>query len=240
MARTWSRVAGTCYLLVIVGGLFAQVVVRGALVVPGDPVATADALAAAEQLWRWGLAVHLLYLLPALTVTVVVPQLLARGGAMPALLARSFGLTSVAVEAAGLVCLAVPLVLADEGPALAAVAEPTRQGAAYLAVRLFPMAFGLSLALFAGFCVLVGVLVLRSRAVPRAIGALMVVAGGCYLALTACSILAPAATAALQPALLLPCLVAELALALWLLLRGVAEPGEPVRRSAADGARIGA
>jgi hypothetical protein len=226
--------------MVIAGGLFAQVAVRTTLIVPGDPVATVAAVAGHDQLWRWGLLVHLLYLLPAITVNVVVPGLLAAGGATLAALARAFGLTSVAVEAAGLIWLAVPLVIAGEGPALGAVAEPTRPAAAYLAVRLFPIAFGLALALFAGFCAVVGVLVLRTRAVPRAIGALMVVAAACYLLLTACSILAPGQTAVLQQVLLLPCLVAELSLALWLLVRGVDESGASEQRAAADRAKIGA
>jgi Domain of unknown function (DUF4386) len=238
--RSWSRVAGACYLLVIAGGLFAQVAVRGTLIVPGDPVATVAAIGGNEQLWRWGLLVHLLYLLPAIAVNVIVPDLLVAGGATLARLARSFGLTSVAVEAAGLIWLAGPLVIAGEGPALGAVAEPARQAAAYLAVRMFPTAFGLALALFAGFCAVVGVLVLRSRAVPRAIGVLMVAAGGCYLVLTGCSVLAPVRTAVLQQALLLPCLVAELSLAVWLLLRGVAGAGASERRIGADRARIGA
>jgi hypothetical protein len=98
----------------------------------------------------------------------------------------------------------------------------------------------LALALFAGFCAVVGVLVLRSRAVPRAIGALMVVAAACYLVLTACSILVPVRTAVLQPVLLLPCLAAELSLALWLLVRGVDGSGASERRAAADRAKIGA
>jgi len=45
-----ARVAGLSYLLVIAGGLFAAVVVRGSLIVPGDAAATAQAITANESL----------------------------------------------------------------------------------------------------------------------------------------------------------------------------------------------
>jgi hypothetical protein len=54
-----ARIAGLCYLMVIAGGLFAEVVVRGSLLVPGGAAATARAITANQALWRWGVAVHL-------------------------------------------------------------------------------------------------------------------------------------------------------------------------------------
>ena len=62
-ARGKARIAGALYLTIIAGGLFAQVAVRQPLTVGGDAAATARAIAADEQLWRAGLAVHLGYLL---------------------------------------------------------------------------------------------------------------------------------------------------------------------------------
>jgi hypothetical protein len=59
-----ARIAGICYLAVIAGGVFAALFVREPLFTTGDAAATASAIAAHETLWRWGIAVHLLYLLP--------------------------------------------------------------------------------------------------------------------------------------------------------------------------------
>ena len=42
--RTRPTAAGLCYLTVIAGGLFAEVVVRQARIVPGDATATARAI----------------------------------------------------------------------------------------------------------------------------------------------------------------------------------------------------
>ena len=80
---------------------------------------------------------------------------------------------------------------------------------------------GVALLFFAGFCVLVGALILRTRLVPRLIGLLMVLAGACYAVNTLALVLSPALSERLLPAILLPPFVGELSLALWLLVKGV-------------------
>jgi hypothetical protein len=80
----------------------------------------------------------------------------------------------------------------EEGGALAALGEGQRQALSYLAIRLFPTGFGFALLFFAGFCMLVGVLILRSQLIPRVIGAMMIVAGICYVVNTLALILSRA------------------------------------------------
>jgi hypothetical protein len=216
-----ARIAGLCYLAVIVGGLFAEGVVRGSLIVPSDPAATARAIAADEALWRWGLAVHLLYLIPAIVMNVIICDLLKAVEPTLARLALVFSVAGVTIEAMSLLQLYVPLTMIEEGGALAALGEGQRQALSYLAIRLFPTGFGFALLFFAGFCVLVGVLILRSQLIPRVIGAMMIVAGICYVVNTLALILSPALSDLIFPGILLPVLLAELSLALWLVVRGV-------------------
>jgi hypothetical protein len=215
-----TTVAGLCYLAVIAGGLFAEGMVRSALVVPGDPAATTGAILESQELWRLGIAVHLLYLVPGLTMKVIVSGLFRRLDPTLARLALVFGVAAVTVEAVALVYLYVPLALLDSG-----AAGPALEGAPVLidlATRLFYAGFSFSLLLFAGFCVGIGVLILRSPLVPRAIGAMMLLAGICYVVNTLALIVAPGFFEQINPAILLPILLAELSLALWLLLKGIA------------------
>ncbi len=214
-----ATVAGLCYLAVIAGGLFAEGVVRGSLVVPGDAAATARAILENETLWRLGLAVHLLYLVPALAVNVIVSGLFRSTEPTLARLALVFGVAAVTVEAVALVYLYVPLALIENGATLAALADAP--ALIYLATQLYATGFGFSLLLFAGFCVLIGALILRSRLVPRAIGAMMIVAGICYVVNTLALIVSPGFWKLVNPTILLPILLAELSLALWLLLKGI-------------------
>ena len=215
-----ATVAGLCYLAVIAGGLFAEGMVRGSLVVPGDAAATASAILENETLWRLGLAVHLLYLVPALAVNVIVSGLFRSMEPTLARLALVFGVAAVTVEAVALVYLYVPLAVIEDGGATLAALEDA-PALIYLATRLFATGFGFSLLLFAGFCVLIGALILRSRLVPRAIGAMMIVAGICYVVNTVALIVSPGFFKLVNPTILLPILLAELSLALWLLLKGI-------------------
>ena len=215
-----ATVAGLCYLAVIAGGLFAEGMVRGSLVVPGDAAATARAILENETLWRLGLAVHLLYLIPALAMKVIVSGLFRPMEPTLARLALVFGVAAVTVEAVALVYLYVPLAVTENDGATLAVLEDA-PALIYLATRLFATGFGFSLLLFAGFCVLIGALILRSRLVPRAIGAAMIVAGVCYVVNTVALIVSPGFFELINPAILLPILLAELSLALWLLLKGI-------------------
>jgi hypothetical protein len=66
-----------------------------------------------------------------------------------------------------------------------------------------------------------GQLIARSGYLPRLIGRAMQLAGICYLVNSFALIVSPQFAAQLFPAILLPCFVAELAFASWLLLRGV-------------------
>jgi hypothetical protein len=207
--RLKARIAGWCYLSVIAGGLFAEVAVRSTVIVPGDVAATAGNIAAHETLWRWGLLVNLLYLLPGLAVNVLIPDLFRPAQATLARLAVACGTAAVAVEALNLLQLYTPL-----------VTTPTA------APLLFAPGFALSLAIFAGFCGLTGVLILRSALVPRLLGALMILAGASYLINSATLFVWPALQSDLMPAILLPCLVGELSLALYFVIRGVREPGQ--------------
>src|SRR5687768_1245959 len=94
-----ARIAGLCYLAVIAGGVFAALFVRDRLIVGGDAAATAAAIAAHEALWRWGIAVHLLYLLPGAAFGVILYRLFRPVQATLALLALVLLACDVGLEA---------------------------------------------------------------------------------------------------------------------------------------------
>jgi hypothetical protein len=123
-----------------------------------------------------------------------------------------------------LVYLYVPLAISEHGTALAALQDAP--ALIYLATRLFATGFGFSLVLFAGFCVLIGTLILRSRVLPRVIGAMMILAGICYVVNTVALILSPGFWKLVNPTILLPIVLAELSLALWLLVKGITVEAE--------------
>lgn len=216
-----ARIAGVCYFLVIAGGVFAALFVREQLFVPGDAAATAQAIAAGDSLWRWGIAVHALYLFPGAAFGVILYRLFKPVHSTLALLALVFGIGPVVIEAALLTTLYVPLTMTGEGVTLSALDVGQRQALGYLAVRLFLTGWNFSLLLFSGFCILIGLLILRSSLVPRIIGVLMITAGASYFVNSLTAIVAPSLNAALLPGILLPAFIGELSLALWLTIKGI-------------------
>jgi len=216
-----ARIAGALYWLVIAGGLFAGAV-QGFLTVPGDSAATAQAIAAQETLWRWGIGIHLVYLaFPAIIMDVLLYRIFKPVQPTLALLALASALTSGAVEAAALLQLYVPLAAGEAGAALVALGEGERQALAYLAIRLFETGSGFALLFFSGFCAAIGALILRSRLLPRALGVMMLLAGVCYFVSSLTTVVTPTLAGMLLPWILLPCFVGEASLATWLLAKGI-------------------
>lgn len=219
-ARKAARAAGVLYLLIIAGGLFAEIFVREALTVAGDPAATAAGILSGKRLYRLGFTVHLSYLLCAVPVALILYGLLGRVNSGIALLALLFNVIAIAVEAVNLLNQFAPLrILGAEG--MQAFSEGQLESLAYLFPRLFSSGFGISLTFFGVFCLFAGFLIYQSRFLPRFLGVLMGLAGACYLVNSYSVFLAPGFAALLFPYILLPCLVGELAFALWLTVRGV-------------------
>jgi hypothetical protein len=228
-----ARLAGLFYLIVIAGGLFAEGYVRGALIVPGDAAATMQAIQTSETLWRWGLAVHLSYLVLAVVTNVILYGLFKSAHSTLARLALVFSMTGLTIEAVTILHLYVPLAMIEEGGAVAALGEGQRQALAYLAIRLFSTGWAFGLLFFAGFCATTGLLIRRSRLIPRSIGTMMITAGGCYFLNSLVFVVSPALSELIVPWILVPALIAELSLALWLTGKGVGSygNGEEARRA---------
>ncbi len=163
---------------------------------------------------------HLAYLLCAIVLAIILYDLLRRISASLALLALALDLVAVAVEGVHLLHHLAPLLLlSDSG--LAAMEPDQLHAVAYAQVRLFGHGFGISLVFFGAFCVVAGVLIFRSHFLPRTLGVMMVIAGLCYLTNSFTLFLAPSLASRLFPYILMPCLLAELSLSLWLLVKGI-------------------
>ena len=215
-SRRELRLAGLCYLAIIALGLWSEVFVRGALVVPGDAAATAQNIAAQPRLWRLGLGADLLMQLLDLPVIVVLWRLLRPVNETLALTATGLNLVQTAVLVANRVQLLAALEFATAPGLAAAFLSGQRDALAMLAVQLHGQGFGIGLVFFGCACVIRGALVAASGVAPRVLGWLLVAAGLAYLLNSFALLLAPAFARLLFPAIMLPVLVGELAFALWL------------------------
>jgi hypothetical protein len=219
--RTLARVGGILYLIIITLGVFEEMFVRSRLIVAGDAAKTAANLISHELLWRLGIAAELVLLSCATALTIVFLVLLGRVSQPLAWLATLFNLMAVAVEAVAAVNLAEALFPLGEASYLQAFEPAQLHALSRLASRSHAHGFGVALVFFGWCALLLGVLIYRSGFLPRVLGALMGVAGVCYLINSFALIVAPAVANRLFPAILIPAFVAELSLAMWLLVKGV-------------------
>ena len=219
-SRNPGRVAGIWYLLLIVVGLPGLAIIPGRLFVRGNAAATVANIAAHERLFRFGIlsdiagAVILIFLVMAfyrlfegvdrnLAALVVI-----FGGVMPAVVAfvnvvGSFG----------------ALMIAKEAGFLSIFDPPQREALAMLLLRLRDHQDTAAETLWGVWLFPLGTLVYRSRFLPRFLGVWLVLGGCGWIAVSLAGILLPdnqdQALAWAQPLCL-----SEVALVLWLLVRG--------------------
>jgi hypothetical protein len=219
--QTYARIGGVLYLIIIAAGIFGQLFVRGALIVSGDAAATASHITESMSLWRAGIAADLVMHMCDIGVMLVFYLLLSPVNRNIALFALLSNLVQTAVLVANKLNLLVPVFLLNDTEYLSAFTPQQRQALAYISLRTHDQGFGVGLIFFGMTCLALGYLIIRSGYLPKVLGFGMQLAGVCYLTNSFATILSPALASRLFPAILLPAFVAELSMALWLLVKGV-------------------
>lgn len=211
-----ARLAGAFYLLVFVTGALS--LPSSALLVQGDPMATAANIYAHEPLYVSGFAALLLNVVCYVVVTALFYRLFKPASGTVSLVAAFVSIVGCAVQAATCVLYIAPLTYLSDAKYLNAFTPVQLQALAYTTVRLYSQGYEIGLVFFGFYCLLIGGLIVRSRFVPSTLGVLMVIAGLGWL-----TFLTPQLATAWQPWNLLPGIIGEGALTLWLLLKGVDE-----------------
>ena len=208
-----ARLAGALYLIIILCGVWSEGFARAALVDPADAARTAASILAGETLFRGALAADALMVLSDVAVAALLFTLLAPVSRGVARMAMLFRLIEATILGANLLNHHAALLVLKAG-------APGAPDWALLFLDLHRHGYDLALLFFGVNCLLTGWLICRSGFLPRLLGAGIAGSGLVYLAGSTLRFLAPGLTDGFAPAYLLP-LVAESALCLWLLIRGV-------------------
>lgn len=233
----YARTCGVLYLYIIVAGIFAEIFVRSRLVVPQDAAATATNIMGNELLFRIGFSGELLHLAFDVAVAVILYGLLRPVDRNIALLAAFMRLACDIVLAVASISHFAALRLLSDADYLKAFQPEQLHSFALLALKLHGDGYNISLVFFGFACLALGYLIFVSGYLPKIIGVFLSVAGVCYLFNSFALFLAPSFAGMLFPALFVPIFVAELSLAVWLLVKGVnvAKWNERVIRSGKEG-----
>jgi hypothetical protein len=212
--RFKARMAGLCYVLMLPTGGVAMLV-RGRFVVKGDAAATAANIVAHETFFRLAFAGDLLVVAIYIVFTALLYDLLEPANKRVSLLAAFFSLVGCAIQAFACLFELAPLVVLGRGQYLGVWNVGQLQSLAFLSLRLYAHAYGISLVLFGFYNLVIGYLVFKSTFLPRTLGVLM--AASCPVGLT--FLWPPFATKYFSYILALD--LGELLLILWLLVMGV-------------------
>lgn len=218
-----ARRTGLAYLGIIATGIFAEFAVRGSLVVDDDPIATATNIAESPGLFGVGIGADVVMIALDVIVAFGLLGLLRQVNRRLAITATVLRLIQGAVIAVNLINLTRALGFARDavdpngqvlaGPAQEALDAVERHALGYDAGLI---AFGLS-------CLVLAWLLLAGSLVPRVLAWGMGATGVVYLVGSFAALFAPSASAVIEPFYVI-CLVVELAFAIRLVTRGLANP----------------
>lgn len=213
--RPSARVIGVVYLLYFVLAIGGEMLARG-MVLAGDPAATSTNLLAHERLFRLSMAVGLMGTALYIAVTVLFYGLFRSVSPTAARLAAFFSLTGCAVQACGDLFQAAPFVILEGSPYLNVFTAEQLHAAALTCIKLNVQAVYIYLVFFGLFNFHIGYLIFKSTYLPRILGVLMGLSGVGWL-----TFLSPVLARQFLPPIEIVGILAEAALMLWLLVKGV-------------------
>jgi Domain of unknown function (DUF4386) len=215
-----ARLGGAMYLVIIVLGIFGEVV-RQRLIVTNDAVATAANIHTHEMLWRSSIATELVSLICVTVLMLTWLAVLRPVSRDLTWLAIFFALTAHAVGAVSLLDTLGALFPLGDAPYLRAFTSEQLAALTRLVLREQGHAYGVSLLLSGCFFLIAGPLIFRSGYLPRFVGVLYTIAGVGYITHTFVLVLAPAAADRVFMVVAPLILIGEGTLSLYLLIKGV-------------------
>jgi Domain of unknown function (DUF4386) len=224
--RDPGRVAGLWYLLLVILGPLRLIYIPNKLFVHGNPTATVANILANEWLFRWGMVSDLVCALVLILLGLAFYRLFAGvdknlailvvilGGVMPALM-----------DFVGVASDAATLMIARGGDFLSAFDKPQRDALAMIFLKLRDEQNTAAEILWGVWLFPLAMLVYRSRFLPRFLGVWLALGGIAYVLLSLTGELVPQYQSKVftyaQPAFF-----GELAIMLWLVIRGARPPAD--------------
>ena len=214
-----ARIAGAIYLSMVFVAPFSMLYVPDKLIVRGNATATADNILAHETMWRLSIFGDLTGQVIFISLAIALYRLLSNVNKTWAMLMVSFVLVSAAICFLNALNNIAAVILFRGGEFLTVFDKPQRDALAMLFLRLHNQGEFIAEIFWGLWLFPFGLLVCRSRFLPRILGIWLIVDCFAWIALSITAQFFPqyyqTAFALLQPAFF-----AELVMMLWLLIRG--------------------
>jgi hypothetical protein len=214
-----ARIAGAVYLSMVITAPFSLIYVPSKLIVRGDATATASSIIAHETLFRFSILGELVGHVIFICLGIALYRLLSNVNRTWALLMVSFVLVSAAVGFLNTLNNIGALVLFHGGEFLSVLDKSQRDALAYFFLRLHSQGEFTNEIFWGLWLFPFGLLVFRSGFLPRFLGVWLIISCFAWIVLSVTALLFPSyyetAFRFAQPVLF-----SELAIMLWLLVKG--------------------
>lgn len=215
-----ARIAGILYLVIFVTAFFSEGAVRGAFIDFSDPATTAANLVDNAFLVRLSVVSDATAFIADAVVSVLLYLILAPASkplAMSAAVLRLIAHPAIALV--NLVPYLGGLLVLDGTVPMASFTPDQAQSISMLLLELHHHGYYIAGAMFGVHCFLLGILLVRSIEFPKLLGYVMMVAAAGYLIESVGNFLAPQHEDVYAMIVLVPAVIGELSLALWLLIK---------------------
>jgi hypothetical protein len=221
--RNPGRFAGLLYVLFSIPGLFAMVYVPSKLIVHGNATATASNIASHETLFRLGIAGQLVCQAGFIFVALALYDLLKGVNQRHASLWVILAVVAIPIAFLNELNSIAALVLVRGADSLTVFEKPQRDALAMLFLNLHYHGFVVAEIFWGLWLFPLGLLVYKSRFLPRFLGVWLALAGFAWVILSLTGILLPQyqdkVNTYSQPAFF-----GEIAFMLWLSIKGARPP----------------
>jgi hypothetical protein len=224
-----ARIAGLLYLVNGITGFFGIVYVPAKLIVAGNAAATANNILASEGLFRLGIVSELICAAEYVFLLWVLYRLLSGVNKTHATLMVILGLVFIPIMCVNVLNEIAALMLVRGSDFLSVLDKHQQEAMAMLFLDLHRYGYIVG-SIFGLWLFPFGVLVFRSRFLPRILGVLLIAAGFGYLADTFTPLLLPSYANLVGRLASIPLTLGEPAIILWLLIRGAKD--QPLQATA--------
>src|SRR5882724_4440198 len=218
-----GRFAGLLYVLTSIAGFFAMGYVTGKLIVHGNAAATASNIAGNETLFRLGIAGELIGQAGFIFVALALYDLLKGVNRRQASLMVTLIVVSIPIAFLNELNSIAALVLVRGADFLSIFEKPQRDALAMLFLNLHGHGFDVAEIFWGLWLFPLGLLVYRSRFLPRFLGVWLVVAGVAWVILSLTGLLLPQYQGKVNT-YSQPAFFGEIAFMLWLAIKGARPP----------------
>jgi hypothetical protein len=214
-----GRLAGLLYVVTSIFGFFAMGYVPNKLIVHGDPSATANNISASETLFRLGIASQLIGMAGFIFVALALYELFKGVDRRQAALMVILIVVSIPIAFLNEVNSMAALILVRGADFLSVFDKTQREALAMLFLNLHGRGLVFSELFWGLWLFPLGLLVYKSRFLPRFLGVWLVLAGFAWVILFFTGMLLPQYADKLNT-YFQPAILGEIAFMLWLVIKG--------------------